>query len=162
MGVRYRRTVQVAASAGTVARVMRDVAGWPRWNASVERLDRPGVGPLTVGETVRLKQRRLPANTWTVTDVDESGFTWTATSGGVRTTGDHRARAVDAGRTEAVLTLTLDGPLARLSALFAARLIRRYLDQEAEGLRREAEGLRPTAEEPAGELRREAEGETGR
>ncbi|BCL15409.1 hypothetical protein GCM10017556_31480 [Micromonospora sagamiensis] len=139
MGIAYHRRVELAAPAEDVARVLRDVAGWPRWNASVARVDRPASGPLTVGETVRLKQHRLPANTWTVTRVDDTGFVWTATSPGVRTTGDHRARPTAPGRCEATLTLRMDGPLARLTALFGGRLIHRYLDMEADGLRREVE-----------------------
>ncbi|MEV0327349.1 SRPBCC family protein [Micromonospora echinospora] len=139
LGIAYHRKVEIAAPAEEVARVLRDVAGWPRWNASVARLDRPASGALTVGETVRLKQHRLPANTWTVTRVDGTGFAWTATSPGVRTTGDHQVRPTGPGRSEATLTLRLDGPFARPTALLGGRLIRRYLDMEADGLRREAE-----------------------
>ncbi|MEU4565601.1 SRPBCC family protein [Micromonospora sp. NPDC023956] len=139
LDIAYHRQVEIAAPAEEVAGVLRDVAGWPRWNASVARIDRPASGALTVGETIRLKQHRLPANTWTVTRVDGSGFVWTATSPGVRTTGDHQVRPTGPGRSEATLTLRLDGPLARLTALFGGRLIRRYLDLEAEGLRREVE-----------------------
>ncbi|MFI6823095.1 SRPBCC family protein [Micromonospora sp. NPDC050187] len=139
LGIAYHRRVEIAAPAEEVARVMQDVAGWPRWNASVARLDRPASGALEVGETVRLKQHRLPANTWRVTRVDGSGFAWTATSPGVRTTGDHRVRPAGPGRSEATLTLRLDGPLARLTALLGGRVIRRYLGMEADGLRREVE-----------------------
>jgi uncharacterized protein YndB with AHSA1/START domain len=139
LGIAYHRRVELAAPAERVARVLRDVAGWPRWNASVARLDRPGSGPLAVGETARLQQHRLPANTWTVTRVDEASFTWTATSPGVRTTGDHQVRPTGPERCEAVLTLRLDGPLARVAALLYGRLIRRYLGMEADGLRREVE-----------------------
>ncbi|WDZ86525.1 SRPBCC family protein [Micromonospora cathayae] len=139
MGVTYRRMVELVQPVETVVRVLTDVAGWPRWNASVAWLERPGTGPLTVGETIRLKQHRLPANTWTVTQVDGSGFTWTATSTGVRTTGDHRVRPAGAGRVEVSLALTMDGPMARFTTLLGARLIRRYLDLEAEGLRRETD-----------------------
>jgi hypothetical protein len=64
----------------------------------------------------------------------------------VRTTGEHRVRPVGGGagpapagadRVEVTLALTMAGPLARLTALFGSRLIRRYLDLEADGLRRE-------------------------
>ncbi|MEH1016413.1 SRPBCC family protein [Micromonospora sp. CPCC 206060] len=139
MAVTYRRMVQVAAPAEVVARVLLDVAEWPRWNASVAWVDRPGTGPLAVGEKIRLKQHRLPTNTWTVTDLDPTGFAWTAISTGVRSTGDHRVRPVGADQAEVTLQLTLDGPLARLTAVVGARLIRRYLGMEAEGLRRTVE-----------------------
>ncbi|MBO4207514.1 SRPBCC family protein [Micromonospora echinofusca] len=149
MAVTYRQTVEVAAPAEAVARVLLDVADWPTWNASVAWVDRPGTGPLASAETVRLKQHRLPANTWTVTDLDATGFTWTATSAGVHSTGDHRVRPVGADRAEVTLTLTLDGPLARLTTFLGARLIRRYLGMEADGLRRRVEHSDPDPAAPA-------------
>ena len=57
----------------------------------------------------------------------------------MRSTGDHWAQESGDGRATVTLTLTLAGPLARLTALLYARLIRRYVRMEAEGLRRAVE-----------------------
>jgi uncharacterized membrane protein len=135
----FRETVTVDAPAADVAGVLHAVERWPSWTASVSRVTRHGSGPLAVGERVTVKQPRLPAATWTVTALDGYGFTWTSSSLGVRSTGDHWAQETGDGQTTVTLTLTLAGPLARLTAVLYARLIRRYVRMEAEGLRRAVE-----------------------
>jgi hypothetical protein len=90
-----------------------------------------------VGDMVTVKQPRLPAARCTVTALDNSGFTWTSSSLGVHSTGDHWAQQSSDGRTTVTLTLTLSGPLARLTAMVYSRLIRRYLRMEADGIRHE-------------------------
>jgi hypothetical protein len=129
----------VQAAVADVVRVMQAVQRWPSWNAAVSNVDRPGSGPLTVGETVTVKQPRLPAARWTVTAVDESGFAWVSSSLGVRSTGEHWAREEGDGRTAVTLTLVMSGPLAGVTALAFSRLIRRYIGLEADGLRQEVE-----------------------
>jgi uncharacterized membrane protein len=135
----FRETVTVDAPVADVARVLHAVEAWPSWTASMSRVTRHGSGPLAVGEKVRVKQPRLPAATWTVTALDGSGFAWTSSSPGVRSTGGHRAHEAGDGRTTVTLTLTMSGPLAGLIAALYARLIRRYVRTEAEGLRREVQ-----------------------
>jgi uncharacterized membrane protein len=137
--VEFRETVTVDATVADVAEVLHAVESWPSWNASVSRVDRHGSGRLAVGDTVTVKQPRLPAARWTVTALDGSGFTWTSSSPGVRSTGGHRAHEAGDGRTTVTLTLTLSGPLARMTAMVYSRLIRRYVRMEADGLRHEAE-----------------------
>ena len=68
---------------------------------------------------------------------------WTSSSLGVRSTGEHWAQEAGDGRTLVTLTLSLSGPLARITATVYARLIRRYVRMEADGLRHEVE--RPSA-----------------
>jgi uncharacterized membrane protein len=135
----FRDTVTVDAPVADVARVLHAVETWPSWTASMSRVTRHGSGPLAVGEKVTVKQPRLPAATWTVTALDGSGFTWTSSSPGVRSTGGHWAHEAGDGRTTVTLTLTMSGPLAGLIAALYARLIRRYVRTEAEGLRREVQ-----------------------
>jgi hypothetical protein len=137
MMVEFRETVSVDATVADVAEVLHAVERWPSWNPAMARVDRHGTGPLAVGDTATVKQPRLPAGRWTVTALDGSGFAWTSSSLGVRSTGDHWAHETGDGRTTATLTLTLSGPLARISALIYSGLIRRYLRMEAGGLGRE-------------------------
>jgi hypothetical protein len=129
----------VNAAVADVVQVLHAVERWPSWTASMSQVGRHRSGPLAIGDTVTVKQPRLPAATWTVTALDGSGFTWTSSSPGVRSTGDHWAHETGDGRTTATLTLTLSGPLARMTAIFYSRLIRRYVRMEADGLRREVE-----------------------
>jgi uncharacterized membrane protein len=135
--VEFRETVTVDAPVADVVRVLHDVERWPSWTASMSRVTRHGPGPLAVGETVTVKQPRLPTGTWTVTALDGNGFTWTSSSPGVHSTGEHWAHDAGDGRTTVTLALILAGPLARITALLYASLIRRYVRIEAEGLRNE-------------------------
>jgi Polyketide cyclase / dehydrase and lipid transport. len=137
--VEFRETVTVDAPVAKVAEVLYDVAEWPSWTASMSRVERHATGPLAVGETVTVKQPRLPVGTWTVTALDETGFTWTSSTPGVRSTGDHRAQEEADGRTTVTLTLAMSGPLAWLTGAVYARLIRRYIRMEADGLCRRVE-----------------------
>ena len=92
-----------------------------------------------MGETVSVKQPRLPRSTWTVTVCDETGFTWTSSTPGVRSTGEHWARDAGDGHTTATVALIMNGPLAPVTARLYSRLIRRYVRMEADGLRAEVE-----------------------
>jgi hypothetical protein len=137
MNVEFREVVTVDAPVAQVARVLHDVARWPSWTPTMSRVGRRGSGPLVVGETVRVKQPRLPAGTWTVTAADDTGFRWTSSTPGVRSTGDHWATDAGGGRSTVTLGLRLDGPLAGVTSFFYSRLIRRYVRTEGESLRRE-------------------------
>ena len=136
----YRRTMQVAALPEAVWDLLTDLEGWPRWTASMERIDRLEPGPLQVGSRAMVQQPAGRPMEWTVTVLEPGrNFTWQASSGGMTFTGGHELTPTELG-VEALLTFELSGPLARLGALLAGRRIRRYVDLESEGLRRAAEG----------------------
>lgn len=137
--ITFTEAVTIGAPVADVVDIVNAVQRWPSWHPAVSRVERPGSGPLTVGETVTVKQPRLPAATWTVTEVDGSGFAWRSASLGVRSTGEHWAREAADGRSAVELTLTMSGPLSRLVGLVYSPLIRRYIRAEATGLRQEAE-----------------------
>lgn len=138
-------TVEIDASPGLVWEVLMDVERWPEWNASVtsaERIDGGDGDPLEVGSTVRLKQPRLPAMVWRVTEVEPGrSFDWTASSPGVTNEAGHRIGAPDGSGDRCVVTLGLaqTGPLAGLVGWLFGGRTRRYVEQEAEGLKRRAE-----------------------
>src|SRR4051812_19307974 len=91
MTVEFRDSVTIAAPVAVVGDIMKAVERWPGWTASVTTVDRSATGPLTVGETVVVKQPKLPASTWTVTRAEDHGFEWTSASAGVRNVGGHWA-----------------------------------------------------------------------
>ncbi len=138
----FGETVTVDGGVAQVVDVLTAVQRWPSWNGSVTSVDRSGSGPLTTGEQITVKQPRLPAARWTVTDVDGTGFVWETPSLGIHNTGDHRATPTADGRTTVTLTLTMSGPLAGVTSMFFGGLIRRYVKLEADGLRREVERRR--------------------
>jgi hypothetical protein len=138
--IEFTETATVQAAVPDVAEVLRAVERWPSWNAAVSRVDRHDSGPLAVGSTATVKQPRLLPATWTVTRLDETGFTWVSDSLGVHSTGEHWAGKADGGLATVTLTLGLSGPLARVVGVLYGRLIRRYLSLEADGLRQAVEG----------------------
>jgi uncharacterized membrane protein len=134
----YRDSILVRASASETWKVMSDVERWPTWTASMRQVT-PLDSPLAVGSRVRVSQPRLPTIVWTVEEYDtDVAFSWSNRTPGVRSYGDHRVTPVDGG-TRVDLLLRQQGPLAGLSALLYARLTRRYLRLEAEGLKRRVE-----------------------
>ncbi|MET7401293.1 SRPBCC family protein [Dactylosporangium sp. NPDC005572] len=139
MTVDFRETVIVAAPLPVISRIVQAVEGWPAWTETVSTVDRAGTGPLTVGETVVIKQPKLPPATFTVTRTDATGFEWTSRSPGIRTVAGHWVTERGDGTCEVELTLSFAGPLAPVTTLFYRGLIRRYIGMEAAGLKRAAE-----------------------
>ncbi|MEX5637887.1 SRPBCC family protein [Parafrankia sp. FMc2] len=138
----YETSVTIDAPADDVWAVMRDVERWPTWTptmTTVEARNAAGApdGELREGSVVRIQQPRLPAAAWTVTDLAPgAGFSWTSKATGMTTVADHRITPTPDGGTVTVrLSLRQSGPLAPVVALFMARLVRRYVDTEAQGLR---------------------------
>ncbi|WBC14764.1 SRPBCC family protein [Micromonospora sp. WMMA1998] len=138
--MRFVESVEIAADVDQVWAVQSDVERWPEWTPSVTAARRLEPGPLALGSTTRLTQPRLRPAVWRVTEIDPPyAFVWESASPGVRSRGEHRLVRLADGRTRAELTLTQSGPLAGLVGLLGGSTMRRYLRQEADGLRRRCE-----------------------
>jgi uncharacterized membrane protein len=134
----HRVATAVEASPQEVWSLFMDVERWPTMTRSIQEVRRTDSGPLRVGSEADVKQPRLPRVRWRVTElVPGSSFVWETTSRGLITTGGH---FVEPGGNGATITLTLSmrGPLARLTEGLLGRLSRRYLSMELEGFRRAA------------------------
>ena len=139
--MRVEKVVTIAAPAETVWDVLTDLESWPEVTASVTSVERVDPGPLRIGSRVRIKQPRLPESEWTVTRlVDGQRFEWTSVSPGVTTTAVH-ALLDSAGATTLRLEIEQTGPLSVVAGLLGRRLVRRYLDQESQGIKERAESL---------------------
>lgn len=133
------RTDPIAAQPSDVWAVLIDVEHWPDWTASMREITRLDSGPLRVGSTARVRQPAGRPMVWTVTDlVPERSFTWTASAAGIRFTGFHELTPTGSG-VRAVLTFAVTGPMSWLAGLLAGGRIRRYVDLEADGLKRQSE-----------------------
>ena len=66
-------------------------------------------------------------------------FEWTQKMGGSTSVAGHRVEALGPGRARLTLTLDMRGLLVPIMALFYRNLTNRYMDLEAEGMKRAAE-----------------------
>ncbi|MEU2985955.1 SRPBCC family protein [Micromonospora aurantiaca] len=138
--MRFAESVEIAADVDRVWEVQSDVERWPEWTPSVTAARRLEPGPLLLGSTARLEQPRLRPAVWRVVEIcPPYSFAWESASPGVRTRGEHRLIPLEDGRTRAELILVQTGPLAWLVGLLGGSTMRRYLRQEADGLRRRCE-----------------------
>lgn len=131
--------MHIGAPPAVVFRTLVDVARWSEWTASVTSVERLDGGAFGLGSRARVRQPKLGASVWTVTEfVPDASFTWVASYPGLRTTAGHRLTAVDGG-TLATLSITERGPFAPLVRLLLGGLTRRYVGMEAAGLKRRCE-----------------------
>jgi uncharacterized protein YndB with AHSA1/START domain len=140
--MRFEATIDVAASAQLVFEVYTDVERWPEWTDSVTSAERLDQGPLSVGSSARIKQPRLPAAVWEVTEVVAGhSFTWMARGPGIITTASHVVTA-PAGGGPVTVTASLEqaGLLGPLFGFLTKNLINRYLQIELRGLKAHCEG----------------------
>jgi uncharacterized membrane protein len=141
-------TIEIAAPRQAVWTVLSDVERWPEWTptmTSVEILD--GL-PLAVGNHVRIRQPRLPVVVWTVTTLEtQRYFEWENAALGVKAVAGHRIEAVNPIHTRVTLTFAWTGWLAPLVRLLYGKLGRRYVQTEAESLKRRCE--QPAREPPS-------------
>lgn len=144
-----RATVDINAPAELVWRIFSDVVNWPSWTQSVrsvDPLDEPGIG---VGHRFRIKQPRLPAVVWEVTQVDAPrSWIWVVRSAGAMTSAHHDVSPV--GASKCVVTQVLDqrGVLGAVFAVLTRRMTRRYLSLEGNGLKTASENAYRVAAQP--------------
>ncbi|MCG8919905.1 SRPBCC family protein [Actinokineospora sp. PR83] len=138
--MQFGTSIATSAPPAAVWSVYTDVARWPDWTASVTSVHPLDPGPLALGHRVRIKQPRLPAAVWVVTDLAD-GESWTWTAPGLRTTATHHVGAAADGSGGSLVRLSLrqEGPLGAVLGRLTAGLTDRYLALEAEGLRARSE-----------------------
>ena len=133
--------VEIAAPPAQIWAVIRDIERWHEWTASITSIKRRDPGPLRLGSAAVVRQPKLPTNTFVVTRIEENrGFTWETRGPGLRGAGHHWIEPTHGGCGSRV-TLGVDfrGPLSWLVGLFYGRLTQRYIEMEAQGLKRRSE-----------------------
>ncbi len=135
----YETLVDIDATPEQVWSVLSDVERWPEWTASVTRVQILD-GELREGSVVRVEQPRMPTLKWKVVGLEPArSFFWTSKSAGVVTLAGHRLIAHEGNGVTVVLSILQAGLLAQVVELLAGRQTRRYVDTEAQGLKRRCE-----------------------
>jgi len=148
----YRVTATAGAPPAQVYRLFIDVERWPELTQSMRSVQRQDSGPIQVGSEALVRQPRLPATRWRVTELEpDRSFVWQTRSGGVTTIGDHRVEP-DGPGSKITITLRTQGPLAGVADLLMGGIARRYASMELEGFRSAADaGPPPEAPSPPGD-----------
>ena len=135
----FEKTIEIDAPQQRVWNVLSDLEAWPPRIETVDEVELLTPAPITKGSRVRLKQPKLPEGTWDITVWDApSYFEWTQKTTGITSTAGHRVEAMGERRARLTLTLDMRGFLVAV-ALFYRGLTNRYMNLEAEGMKRAAE-----------------------
>jgi len=136
----FSTSIDIDAPPDRVWKHMRDVERWSEWTPSVRGIRILGGGPLRPGIRALVRQPKLPPAVWKVSELDDSGrhFTWISVAPGVVVTARHGVTARESG-CRATLSLAYGGVLAGLLARMTRAITERYLEMEANGLKRLSE-----------------------
>ncbi|MBV8965847.1 MAG: SRPBCC family protein [Mycobacteriaceae bacterium] len=136
-------SVEIDAPAALVWDVFSDVERWPEWTASVTRLvaiDGPG---LAVGKRFAIKQPRMPKLVWEVTElVPGTSWTWAQRSPGGSTMARHDVVATTDHQSLVLQHLDQQGPVGAVLGRLMHSITKRYLELEAQGLKKRSEQRR--------------------
>jgi uncharacterized membrane protein len=140
--MRFEKSIEIDAPQQRVWDVLTALDAWPERIETVDTVELLTPAPLTKGSRVRLKQPKLPEGTWDITVWDApSYFEWTQKAGGATSVAGHRVEALGEGRARLTLTLDIRGLLIPIMMLFYKDLTNRYMDLEADGMKRAAESV---------------------
>ena len=136
----FEITTNIEALPEAVWAVLTDVERWPEWSPSMTKVTRLDSGPFVEGSQARIKQARLPTMVWTVTELTPGrSFVWEAKRPGLTLVAGHRLTNGDDGAVKVTLTVEQRGALGRLLEPLTSRSAKRYLQMEADGLKRQSE-----------------------
>jgi len=138
--MRFEKSIDIDAPQQRVWEVLSAVEAWPQRIETVDTVELLTPAPITSGSRVRLKQPKLPEGTWDITVWDPpSCFEWTQRMTGATSVAGHRVEALGDGRARLTLTLEMRGFLIAIIGVFYRDLTNRYMNLEAEGMKRAAE-----------------------
>jgi hypothetical protein len=105
--------------------------------------------PLGPGSSARVKQPQLPACTWRVTEFEDGrSFTWETSSPGAAIRASHRVEGTGPENCRVTLAVEQNGALVELLSPLTRQIGRRFIEMEAQGLKRRGEII--AARVPAG------------
>jgi uncharacterized protein YndB with AHSA1/START domain len=136
----FEVVIGIDASEERVWAALTDVEHWPEWTSSMTSVTRIESGAFGVGSQARIKQPKLGAMTWTVTELTPShSFVWEAKRPGLVLVAGHYVSLGGGGTVNLTLTLEQKGLVGRLFEPLTERSAKRSVKLEAEGHKRRAE-----------------------
>jgi len=140
----FRRSIDIEAAVEKVWATTLDIEHWPDWTPTVTRARRLGSSPVGVGSRVLIEQPKLPPALWVVESL-EPGRSMTLKSGlpGMRVIAHHRLEPFGAG-CRVTLSVRFEGLFGGALARWTGDLNDRYLELEANGLKRYCENPAPS------------------
>jgi carbon monoxide dehydrogenase subunit G len=134
------RSIEIAAPPERVWEVMSDVERWHEWTTTIQSVERLDSGPFALGSRALVRQPRLRPATFEVTALEPGrSFTWVTRSTGLAAIATHEITHAPSG-SRVTLGLDFSGLALVLIGWWVRGLSTRYMDIEAEGLKRRAEG----------------------
>ncbi len=136
----FEVVTSIAAPPERAWAVLADVDRWPEWAPTVTEVKALGNAGLILGAEYRLVQPKIEPAVWKVAALEEGrSFTWASTAPGVKTLAYHLVEPAEVG-TRLTLRIEMSGAMAWLGGLVAGRVIRSYMEQEAQALKARVEG----------------------
>jgi uncharacterized membrane protein len=135
-------SIEIDAPAPLVWQIFSDVEGWPEWTASVTSLVAHDGADLAVGKRFAIKQPGMSKLVWQVTEIDPgASWTWVQRSPARRVSARHWVIPQANGRTLVRQQLDQRGVLGALVGRLMGKKTKRFLEQEARGLKARSEQL---------------------
>jgi uncharacterized membrane protein len=132
-----RAVIEIDAPPAEVWAVLVDVERWPAWTPTMSRVERLDPGSFVVGRRVRIRQPRLPVVVWTVSTLERNRFfEWQNVAVGLKSVAGHRVESNGRGGARVTLSFEWSGWLTPLIRLLYGKLTHRYVNTEAESLKR--------------------------
>ena len=129
-------SVEVDAPAQVVWEIFSDVEHWPDWTESVTSLVGHDGPNLAVGKQFSIKQPGMAKLKWKVTEIEPgSSWTWVQRSPGVNVSARHWVIPRPDGRTLVRQQLEQRGVVGALVGRMMLAKTKRFLEQEARGLK---------------------------
>jgi uncharacterized membrane protein len=127
----YENTLVIEAPLDRLWRLTTDIAAWPAFLPTVQRLERLDDGPVRVGSRARIKQPAQTEAVWTVTRLEpQREFTWETKRMGIRMIGGHHLEEAPGGGVRNRLTIEVTGRGAGLFMALVGAAVRRSIREE--------------------------------
>ena len=106
----FTTSVEIDTPHSRVWDILVEVERWPEWTDSMTQIELWDGADFALGTRVRIRQPRLPAVVWTVTEFEPGiRFRWKAPSFGGTILARHSLEPQPSGRTTVVLTTSSRG-----------------------------------------------------